>query len=86
MKRKLTCIALLMLAGCGGIGHDDANTWTLYRGSAVAGDPISRYEVATFDAPDPPPYNKQNCGIVAQLWKESGVQIRYWCEQGRFHL
>jgi hypothetical protein len=76
---------VVALAGCGA-SRDDSNTWTLYRASAVAGDPISRYHVATFDASEAPPYNKQNCEIVARLWAESGVQVRYWCESGRFHL
>ncbi len=86
MNRYLTLTVALLVSSCAGAGRDDANVYTLYRSSAVAGDPTSRYQVATFDAPDPPPYNKQNCEIVAQLWKESGVQVRYWCERGRFHL
>ncbi|MEO6687997.1 MAG: hypothetical protein ABIS07_08185 [Dokdonella sp.] len=65
---------------------NDANTVTLYRSSAVPGDPVSRYHVATFDSSEAPPYNQQNCDMVARLWAESGVQVRYWCEKGRFHL
>ena len=76
---------LVALGGCSA-SHDDSNTYTLYRTSAVSGDPTSRYHVATFDASEAPPYNKQNCEIVARLWAESGVQVRYWCESGRFHL
>ena len=75
----------LMLAGCSA-PRDESNIYTLYRSSAVSRDPISRYLVATFDASEAPPYNKQNCEIVARLWLESGVQIKYWCESGRFHL
>ena len=75
----------VVLAGCAA-SHDDSNTYTLYRSSAVTGDPISRYQVATFDSSEAPPYNKQNCEIVARLWLESGVQVKYWCESGRFHL
>ncbi len=82
----IAALALLAVTGCGGATRDDANVWTLYRASAVSGDPITRYQVATFDAPDPAPYNKQNCEMIATLWKESGAQIRYWCEQGHFHL
>lgn len=89
MKRRISQSAsltlALVIAGCGA-SRDDANTYTLYRSSAVPGDPISRYHVATFDSSEAPPYNKQNCEIVSRLWLESGVQVKYWCESGRFHL
>jgi len=85
IRWTLLLMSTLVLAGCGA-ARDDTNTYTLYRTSAVAGDPISRYHVATFDTSEAPPYNKQNCEIVARLWAESGVQVRYWCESGRFHL
>lgn len=80
-------ILLIACAGAGcGTSRGDSNAWTLYRSSAVPGDPISRYHVATFDSSEAPPYNKQNCEMVVRLWIESGVQVRYWCEAGRFHL
>lgn len=86
---KLQIIAMFIcacaVAGCGA-SRDDSSVYTLYRNSAVPGDPITRYHVATFDTSEAPPYNKQNCEMVARLWQESGVQVKYWCESGRFHL
>lgn len=75
----------LVATGCARTS-DDTNTITLYRSSAVPGDPMSRYHVATFDTSEAPPYNQQNCDMVARMWAESGVKVRYWCEKGRFHL
>lgn len=87
MKSRIIAIFLgaWAVTSCGA-SRDASNLYTLYRSSAVPGDPIVRYHVATFDTSEARPYNKQNCEMVARMWQESGVQVKYWCESGRFHL
>jgi hypothetical protein len=44
-----------------------------------------RNHVATFDAAEDKDYNRNNCEIARDLFaSQPGVQVRYWCERGRF--
>jgi hypothetical protein len=57
--------------------------YTLYRNSKSFAD--MRIHVATFDAEDGEPYNKENCNVAQELFaKQPGVTVKYWCERGRF--
>lgn len=69
---------LLFLTAC-----DQVDEYTLYRSSPL--DLSARIHLATFDASDRNPYNQQNCEITKELFaKQSGVNVRYWCEKGRY--
>ena len=75
----ITIGSLFLLSGCAW----DSTTYTLYRSSAV--DANMRIHVATFDADEVSPYNQENCQLAADLFaKQTGVTVRYWCEQGRY--
>ncbi|MDV4164152.1 hypothetical protein ACU8L5_09300 [Rhizobium leguminosarum] len=77
--RLALCLSLVLIASC----NDDRSQYTLYRSSAF--DANMRLHVASFDSADGDNYNSENCQIAAGLFaSQPGVQVRYWCEKGRF--
>ncbi|PDS27987.1 hypothetical protein CO650_28855 [Rhizobium phaseoli] len=77
--RLALCMPLIFVASC----DDDGRQYTLYRNSFL--DANMRLHVASFDSADGEAYNSENCRIAAGLFAEQpGVQVRYWCEKGRF--
>ena len=60
--------------------------YTLYRNSVtdvnVTGHSAVRIHVATFDANEAGSYNQENCEVASRLFKQEGVRMNYWCEQG----
>jgi hypothetical protein len=61
----------------------DHRVATLYRSSMVFEN--ARLHVATFDAAEPFEYNWENCQLTAALFQQQpGVEVRYWCEKGRY--
>jgi hypothetical protein len=84
MSKRLIPLAVLLLAGCGAsLDTSDGQVFTLYRDSAI--DASMRIHVATFDAENGEPYNRENCDIAKNLFlAQSGVQVKYWCEKGRY--
>jgi len=77
--RLAFCLPLVLVVGC----NDDSHQYTLYRSSAL--DAKMRLHVASFDSADGDAYNSENCQIAAGLFADQpGVQVRYWCEKGRF--
>ena len=80
-KGTLLLVFPLLLAGC----TPDSETYTLYRTSVLAPFDQARIHVASFDAADGAGYNNENCNLVGSLLeKQPGIEVRYWCEQGRF--
>lgn len=79
-KLLLAMGGLLIAAG------SDAETFTLYRSSAVIEN--ARVHVATFDAEGELPdaqYNRTNCELAANLFQhQPGVETRFWCEKGTY--
>jgi hypothetical protein len=86
-KIWLIATALALLAAC-----DDSKpkgvVYTLYRNSPTVGTILgedARIHVATFDAAEDKDYNRKNCEIARDLFAgQPGVQVRYWCERGKF--
>ncbi|HFF5999867.1 TPA: hypothetical protein ACGY71_001349 [Stenotrophomonas maltophilia] len=79
-KQAIAAIAIVALAGCS--VASDANTYALYRSSTVLD---GRIHVATFDAKEDEGYNRDNCETARGLFQgQPGVEVRYWCEKGRF--
>jgi hypothetical protein len=79
MRRTLGIAAIACLSAC----QPGSDVYTLYRSSVA--DPQLRVHVATFDAAENAPYNRDNCNIAAGLFAgQPGVITRYWCEKGRF--
>ena len=81
-KIWLIATALALLATC-----DNSNpkgvVYTLYRNSPAF--PDMRIHVATFDAAEDKDYNRENCEKARDLFaSQPGVQVRYWCERGKF--
>jgi hypothetical protein len=82
---SLSSVLLLSLltAACVGTRTPSSRVHTLYR-SSVVGD--ERVHVATFDADQSEPYNRDTCEEVRALEEEDvrdrGVALRYWCEKG----
>ncbi|MBY5388489.1 hypothetical protein [Rhizobium leguminosarum] len=73
------CLPLFLIASC----NDESSQYTLYRNSVL--DAKMRVHVASFDSSDGDAYNAENCEIAAGLFvAQPGVQVRYWCEKGRF--
>lgn len=73
------CLPLFLIASC----NDDSGQYTLYRNSAL--DAKMRVHVASFDSSDGDAYNSENCQVAEGLFvAQPGVQVRYWCEKGRF--
>lgn len=73
-------LLLLTLSSCS--PYDDSGIYTLYRGS-ILGD--LRIHMATFDADEGESYNSYNCQLTADLIMAiPGVEVKYWCEKGRF--
>lgn len=63
--------------------QDDTEVYTLYRNSVT--DVTMRIHVATFDSADGKDYNAENCFGAADLFqRQDGVQVRFWCEPGRY--
>lgn len=61
-----------------------SETYTLYRNSLL--DANMRLHVATFDAAEGGPYNRENCDQARVLFQaQPDVKTTFWCEQGRFH-
>jgi hypothetical protein len=55
--------------------------YTLYRNLT----PELRIHVATFDANEREDYNRENCEIAQSLFQnQPGIEVKYWCEKGRF--
>lgn len=80
--RIWTCAAILSLVALTACGPEDT-TYTLYRNSVGFG--TERVHVATFDALDGADYNRDNCNIASRLFAaQPFVQVRYWCEKGRY--
>lgn len=62
---------------------DDAEVVTLYRNSPI--DSTMRIHMATFDAADGKDYNSDNCWLIADMFQAANdVEMRYWCEPGRY--
>ncbi len=86
MKRPLL-FAVVLLASVTSQAHRDAHTdekdvYTLYRTSYIGGDSV-RLHVATFDARWGRDYNKKNCTIARDLFRnQPDVSVEYWCEIG----
>lgn len=77
--RLALCLALVLVAGC----NDDSHQYTLYRSGVL--DAKMRLHVASFDSANGDAYNSENCQIAAGLFADQpSVQVRYWCEKGRF--
>lgn len=77
--RLALCLSLVLAVSC----NDDGDQYTLYRSSIT--DARMRVHVASFDSLDGASYNSENCQIAAALFgAQPGVQVRYWCEKGRF--
>ncbi|QJS27159.1 hypothetical protein [Rhizobium ruizarguesonis] len=77
--RLALCAPLVIVASC----NDDGSQYTLYRSSVL--DAKMRLHVASFDTANGDDYNSENCQIAAGLFaNQPGVQVRYWCEKGRF--
>lgn len=73
----LGCLAMPACA------QEDSAVYTLYRNSVV--DVTMRIHVATFDSADGQEYNAENCFGAADLFeRQDGVQVKFWCEQGRY--
>lgn len=65
-----------------GIKVSKNTVYTLYR-TGFAKNP--RVHVATFDAYGEEEYNRANCYIAKNLFKnQPGVIVDYWCEKGYF--
>ena len=78
MRVTVLLLAAILLGSC-----NDAQTYTLYSNSLII--PEMRVHVATFDAADGDDYNRGNCNIASELFKnQPGVTVKYWCEKGRY--
>lgn len=86
MKRLFLFVTLAASAFQAGAADLDADpVYTLYRSSSAHGMQDARIHVATFDAAAGSEYNRGNCLIAADLFKQQpGVIVRYWCEAGRY--
>ena len=86
MKRIFLLATLAVSAIQAGAAELDSDpVYTLYRSSSAHGMQDARIHVATFDAAEGLEYNRGNCLIAADLFKQQpGVIVRYWCEAGRF--
>jgi hypothetical protein len=69
---------------------DSKLVWSLYRNSII--DPAMRLHIATFDSDQDSgrvtgnglTYNGDNCETARRLFQgQEGVQVKFWCEQGR---
>ena len=84
--RTVACVGLVMgLVGCG--RASDGICYTLYRTSMVSDQSpkFQRTHVATFDANYEEAVNRENCDIARRLFQsQPGVEVRYWCEKGRY--
>lgn len=79
--KLLSIIGVAFLAGCSFL---DDGVYTLYRTSATLSN--ARIHVGTFDAADGDEYNSYNCNTAAGLFaRQPKIQVRYWCEKGKFH-
>ncbi|MBY5321493.1 hypothetical protein HFN11_14550 [Rhizobium leguminosarum] len=77
--RLALCAPLALAASC----NVGGSQYTLYRNSVL--DANMRVHVASFDSSAGDAYNSENCQIAAGLFAaQPGVQVRYWCEKGRF--
>lgn len=81
MRLTVVWIAAGLVSGCSDLLHS-SNSYTLYRSSTVL---EGRIHVATFDADETEGYNRDNCETARGLFEgQPGVEVRYWCEKGRF--
>ena len=88
-KVTIATIAALLL-GASTLSAETKDTYTLYRSSATGAE--ARIHVATFDADEAVrnarkegTYNQLNCSIAADLFASlPGVEVKYWCEKGRY--
>ena len=79
-KFIIVLLSFLLIASC---SVSDDKVYTLYRNSPVSGS--ERVHVATFDADEDEVYNRVNCQIAEELFqKQPFVQVKYWCEKGRY--
>ena len=76
---KYLIIITLLLTSC-----SKSDSYSLYRNSVV--EDGMRIHVASFDVNESQKdYNQINCNIAAELFmKQEGVQVRYWCEKGKY--
>jgi hypothetical protein len=82
MKMIVLLTVAIGMSGCA--FGSDGDAATLYR-NPIVGDPNERVHVATFDSKDGKSYNWTNCTTFADLvMQQEGVEVRYWCEAGRF--
>lgn len=72
----------VLVAGCGAQSATEPEVWTLYREEATP--ERGRAHVATFDANQSEPYNRDNC-FTAQEHFQRDASVRFWCEAGRYH-
>jgi len=83
----ITVVAILLwfTVSCSGseqkVSRD--RVFTLYRDSVT--DQNIRIHIATFDVDEKETYNKENCSVAQELFKnQPGVKVKYWCEKGYF--
>ena len=62
-----------LLAGC-----QETDEFSLYRASP--GQPGERVYIASFNAPEPDPYNRENCELAAERANDNPMDVRFWCE------
>lgn len=72
--------SVVAMAGC---GVSEGDTYTLYRNSVITQD--ARMHVASFDTDEGGRYNNENCQhAMGLLQAQPDVQVRFWCEKGRY--
>ena len=83
MKQFLTgCAAAASIAYAVNM-FNETRSYTLYRSGVNL--PNLRIHVASFDSSDGTDYNKGNCEIASERFQsQPGVEVKYWCEKGRF--
>jgi hypothetical protein len=78
----MICVGFGLFA-CSIGGGSNSNVFTLYRNSVTNAN--MRIHVATFDADEKEEYNRGNCEQAQALFQaQPGVQVKFWCEKGRF--
>ena len=78
-----TAIVLVACACTPAFGQANSEVYTLYRNSIM--DTTMRVHVASFDSANGKDYNAENCFLTSDLYQDQeGVQVRFWCEPGRY--
>ncbi|WP_173088634.1 hypothetical protein [Devosia sp. 1635] len=83
MQRFIIAVLAVVMSIAPAMGQYEGDVYTLYRNSVT--DATMRIHVATFDSVDGKDYNYENCTGAADLFQgQDSVQVRFWCEPGRF--